>query len=214
SVVITNRQTAGRGQPGNAWLSKPGENLTFSMIFYPETVTAPEQFIISKTVAVAITDVLGEIIPEVSIKWPNDIYHRDRKLGGILVENTLNGSIISHAIIGIGLNINQMTFPETLPNPVSLQQITGQKHELLPLFERIFHSLTEHYARLVNDETGTISEKYLRRLYRRKGWHKYQDANGEFMAKFSRIGPAGHLFLQRKNGEISRYAFKEVEFII
>ncbi|MFW5890449.1 MAG: biotin--[acetyl-CoA-carboxylase] ligase, partial [Marinilabiliaceae bacterium] len=152
--------------------------------------------------------------PEVSIKWPNDIYHRDRKLGGILVENTLNGSNISHAIAGIGLNINQMTFPETLPNPVSLQQITGQKHELMPLFESIFHSLTEHYAKLVNDETGTISEKYLGRLYWRKGWHKYQDANGEFIAKFSRIGPAGHLFLQRKNGEISRYAFKEVEFII
>ncbi|MFW6043646.1 MAG: biotin--[acetyl-CoA-carboxylase] ligase [Marinilabiliaceae bacterium] len=214
SVVITNRQTAGRGQPGNAWISNPGKNLTFSMIFYPEMVPASEQFILSKAVTVAITDVLGEMIPEVSIKWPNDIYHQDRKLGGILIENTLNGPNISQSIAGIGLNINQMTFSETIPNPVSLQKITGQKHELLPLFESIFHSLTEHYAQLVNDETETISEKYMDRFYRKKGWHKYKDANGEFTAKFSRIGPAGHLFLQRKNGEISRYAFKEVEFII
>ncbi|MGM0376613.1 MAG: biotin--[acetyl-CoA-carboxylase] ligase [Bacteroidota bacterium] len=214
SVVITNRQTAGRGQPGNAWISNPGENLTFSTIFYPEMVDAQEQFIISKTVAVAITDVLGEIIPEVSIKWPNDIYHKDRKLGGILIENTLSGQSIDQAVAGIGININQMSFPQTLPNPVSLQQVTGQKHELLLLFDKIFHSLIEHYSFLVNHERETIKEKYLTRLYRREGWHKYKDASGEFTAKFYQIGPAGHLFLQRKNGEISRYAFKEVEYII
>ena len=214
SVVITNRQTAGRGQPGNAWISNPGENLTFSMILYPEMIAAPEQFIISKMVAVAITDVLSEIIPEVSIKWPNDIYHQDRKLGGILIENTLSGQNISHAIVGTGININQISFPQSLPNPVSLRQITRREHELLPLFERIFYSLTEHYELLVNDETETIREKYLDRLYRKQGWHQYKDANGAFTAKFSRIGPAGHLFLQRKNGEISKYAFKEVEYII
>ncbi len=214
SVVITNRQTAGRGQPGNAWISNPGENLTFSIIFYPEIIDAHEQFIISKTVAVAITDVLETSIPEISIKWPNDIYHKNRKLGGILIENTLSGQSIDQSVAGIGININQMSFPPTLPNPVSLQQITGQKHELLPLFENIFHSLIAHYSSLINDDRTIIREKYLNRLFRREGWHKYQDVNGEFTAKFSRIGPAGHLFLQRKNGEISRYAFKEVEYII
>ena len=214
SVVITSRQTAGRGQPGNTWASNPGENLTFSMVFYPDMVEAPRQFIISKTVAVAITNVLEPIIPGVSIKWPNDIFFQNQKLGGILIENSLSGPKISQSIAGIGININQTSFPGTLSNPISLQNITGKKHDLPSLFERIFDSLIEQYALLIQGKTEATEEKYHNRLFRKRGWHKYKDAGGEFMARFSEIGPAGHLFLERKDGTISRYAFKEVEFVL
>ncbi|MFO8000747.1 MAG: biotin--[acetyl-CoA-carboxylase] ligase [Marinilabilia sp.] len=214
SVVITSNQTAGRGQPGNTWESLPGKNITFSIVLHPTMITASEQFILSKTVSVALTEVLEKIISPVYIKWPNDIYHKDRKLGGILIENALKGPVIDQCIAGIGINVNQPEFPDNLPNPVSLLQITGLEQNLPELFQNLFESLTDHYATLSEGFTQTIEEKYLARLYRSSGRYRYKDANGEFMARFSGIGPAGHLFLLRDNGEISSYAFKEVEYVL
>ena len=127
TVVSTNFQTKGRGQMGNSWISNRGENLLFSMLIYPHTIKANEQFVISQVVSVALANVLRRYVCDIKIKWPNDIYWKDNKIAGILIENSLLGHHIERSIIGIGLNINQNTFPNFLVNPISLQMITGHK---------------------------------------------------------------------------------------
>lgn len=213
SAVITTKQTAGRGQPGNIWESSPGKNITFSMVFYPDMIPANQQFIISKTVAVAIVTAIEKVTGPVQIKWPNDIYWNDQKLGGILIENALQGSIINQCIAGIGINVNQEKFSEELPNPVSIKNITGRTHELAKLFQSIYQSIADYYTFLIEDNTTIIEQMYLNHLYRETGWHRYRDAKGTFLAEFSKIDSAGYLYLERKDGTISKYAFKEVEFI-
>jgi BirA family biotin operon repressor/biotin-[acetyl-CoA-carboxylase] ligase len=213
SVVITNNQIAGRGQPGNKWETQPGKNLTFSIVLYPNTIKASEQFIISKTVSVAIIDVLNQFDVEASIKWPNDIYVGNLKLGGILIENTISGSSIDQCIVGIGLNVNQETFPEHLPNPVSIKNITAKNTALLSLFQKLHESLVGHYELLTDKTHEPINKMYQEKLFRKSGIHPYRDKDGLFEAEIAGTGPAGHLFLKRQDGKTHSYAFKEVEFI-
>ncbi|WP_291860209.1 biotin--[acetyl-CoA-carboxylase] ligase [Marinilabilia sp.] len=213
SVVITNNQTAGRGQPGNKWETQSGKNLTFSMVLYPNMVKAPEQFIISKAVSVAIIDVLKKFNIQATIKWPNDIYVNNQKLGGILIENTLSRQVIDQCIVGIGLNINQEKFPEHLPNPVSIKNITGKETDLLFVFKELHESLSDYYDLVATQNHQEIDEKYLKNLFRKTGKHLFRDQNGEFEAEFGGIGPAGHLYLKREDDTTIAYAFKEVEFI-
>ena len=127
TCVLADRQSAGRGQRGNTWESEPGKNLTFSVLLRPDGLHASQQFRISQAVSLAITDTLDGFLPEgieAKVKWPNDIYVGNRKICGILIENTLCGAAIQHSIIGIGLNINQRDFLSDAPNPVSLYQLT------------------------------------------------------------------------------------------
>jgi BirA family biotin operon repressor/biotin-[acetyl-CoA-carboxylase] ligase len=214
SVVITSNQTEGRGQPGNKWDSQPGKNLTFSIVLYPEMINASSQFIISQTIVVALTEVLCTFAEPFFIKWPNDIYFEDRKLGGILIENSLQGLVIEQCVAGIGLNINQENFPRELPNPISIKNITGKNSDLHLLFQSLYQSLIDYYNVLTENKTDVIIEKYMKRLYRSHGMHSYRDSGGLFNAEISGISPTGHLFLKRENGKISKYAFKEVEFIL
>lgn len=214
SVVITNNQTEGKGQPGNKWETEPGKNLTFSMIFYPNPIKASEQFIISKAVSVAIVKTLKKFNLNATIKWPNDIYVNDKKLGGILIENTLSGQTIDQCIIGIGLNINQETFPDHLPNPVSVKNISGRDTDLLSILAELHESISNFYDKVLAQNHPEIEQEYLNLLYRRNGTHLYKDKTGVFKAEFHSIGPAGHLFLKRKDGSVTSYAFKEVEHIL
>ena len=144
-VIWAEYQTAGRGCGTNRWESERGENLTFSMAIHPKELPATQQFHISMAISLAICEALGQYIGDVSIKWPNDIYWRNGKIGGILIENTLKGSSIMESIIGVGLNVNQRVFKSDAPNPVSMWQICEHEtdretllKEILEAFERIF----------------------------------------------------------------------------
>jgi len=88
SVVVADFQTAGRGQMGNSWYSGKGDNLLFSLLIYPIEIPANEQFIISRTISLAIKNTLDQFTDDIRIKWPNDIYWKDRKIAGILIENS------------------------------------------------------------------------------------------------------------------------------
>ena len=110
TVVAADFQTAGRGQKGNSWESQSGKNLLFSILLRPRRMAAAHSFILSQLVSLSIVEVLGRYIPDVSIKWPNDIYYRDRKLVGILIENDMQGVDVALSIVGIGVNVNQIHF--------------------------------------------------------------------------------------------------------
>ena len=205
-VVWTEYQTAGRGCGTNLWESERGKNLTFSMLIQPKELPATQQFHLSMAISLAICDALGQYIGDVSIKWPNDIYWRNGKIGGILIENTLKGSIIMDSIIGVGLNVNQRVFKGDAPNPVSMWQICEHETDR----EALLKEILEAFERILDSK---IREQYLSKLYRRKGYHPYADKEGAFMAEIVTVEDDGHLVLHDDNGKERRYAFKEVQFI-
>ena len=206
-VVWADYQTAGRGCGTNHWESERGKNLTFSMLLHPNDVPAQKQFRISRAISLAICKALGQHIGDLSIKWPNDIYWRDGKIGGILIEVTLQGNKVKDCIIGIGLNINQRVFRSDAPNPVSMWQICEQETDCEQLLQEILQAFQEYMGKSNKDE-------YQSMLYRRKGFHPYADKDGAFMAEIIDVEDDGHLLLRDDNGQLRRYAFKEVTFII
>lgn len=214
SVVVANYQTAGRGQVGNVWESEAGKNLMFSMVLYPSCIPVNRQFLISQIAALSVKEALDEYIDGVSVKWPNDIYWRDKKICGMLIENDLSGRNLSDSIIGVGLNVNQKVFHSDAPNPVSLIQITGReidRDELLENFRRRFYN---YYLSLLNEEYDEIRERYRASLYRGDGFYPYSDSAGSFEARIHDIESTGHLHLELRDGTLRRYAFKEVSYII
>ena len=206
-VVWADYQTAGRGCGTNHWESERGKNLTFSMLLHPHDVPAQKQFRISRAISLAICKALGQHIGDLSIKWPNDIYWRDGKIGGILIEVSLLGNKVKDCIIGIGLNINQRVFRSDAPNPVSMWQICEQETDCEQLLQEILQAFQEYMGKSNKDE-------YQSMLYRRKGFHPYADKDGAFMAEIIDVEDDGHLLLRDDNGQLRRYAFKEVTFVI
>ena len=216
-TVLAESQTAGKGQRGNSWEAEAGKNLTFSTVLYPTALEANKQFCLSMLAALACHEALDNYIDGFSIKWPNDIYWKDKKIGGILIENELEGKYIVQTIIGIGLNINQETFYSDAPNPISLKQILGVEVRLEEVLTKVVHGIIGGYRQLENNFDVTsqaISTLYRKHLYRREGLFPYRDAQGEFLAEYQDVELGGHLILKDEQGTLRRYAFKEVNFIL
>ncbi|MDR2389297.1 MAG: biotin--[acetyl-CoA-carboxylase] ligase [Tannerellaceae bacterium] len=212
SVVITESQTAGRGQRGTYWESAPGENLTFSIILYPRQIPANRQFVIARMSAVAVKETLDAYTGDITIKWPNDIYWHHKKICGMLIENDLSAQQLHSSIIGIGLNLNQTRFTGNAPNPVSLRQITGKAYDKEDLFHCLMQRFYARYLQLLQEKEDDICRAYHASLYRREGFFSYCDSGGLFEARIREIDAMGHLVLQLRDGEIRRYAFKEVAY--
>ena len=207
TVVWTDFQTAGRGCGTNTWESERGQNLLFSVLIHPVSLPANQQFHISMAISLSICEALEQHTHDISIKWPNDIYWRDRKICGILIEHTLKGSNIKDSIIGIGLNVNQQVFHSDAPNPVSLWQITGQETDREQWLHDILHNFMQNLGQ-------DLKARYMDKLYRRSGFHPYTDKTGTLTAEIADIEDDGHLLLRDEQGQLHRYAFKEVQFVI
>ena len=214
TVVITDYQTAGRGQKGNSWESERGKNLTFSILLHPNHIPPGKQLILSQLISIAIVGVLKEYDRHFTIKWPNDIYWKEKKIAGMLIEVDLTGSSLSNAIIGIGININQRHFKSDAPNPVSLTQITGKEHNLSELLEKILDSIVDAYNKYSPDNEEEIRQKYMALLFRNKGVYPYLYGEEIFNASIEGIEPNGQLILKKENGSIHTFAFKEISFVI
>ena len=206
-VVVADYQTAGRGCGTNRWESERGKNLLFSMLVHPTDVPVTHQFYLSMAISLAITEAVGRYIGDLSIKWPNDIYWRNAKLGGILIENRIQGSVIKDCIIGVGLNVNQRVFHSDAPNPVSIWQICEHETDREQLLKAILEAFDKY-------QSQDVRLAYLSQLYRRRGFHPYVDRDGAFMAEIADVEDDGHLLLRDDSGQQRRYAFKEVQFII
>lgn len=223
-TIRTDYQSAGRGQAGNGWESEDSKNLLFSTLLRCE-VSPAEQFRLTMWVSVAMVEMLLKYLPAegLTIKWPNDIYYGDKKLAGILVENTLVGSKIAYSIVGIGLNVNQLEFLSPAPNPISMQQISGKEYDVENLLEEYLAVL----KRWQNVPLQTLQDTYMSYLYRRRGMYPYverevslvptaiaQSAEGAFRAEIQGITSHGELVLQTEKGETRTYHFKQIRFVI
>ncbi len=213
TVVIAKEQIAGRGQMGNTWESNKGENITMSFVLYPNFINVSDQFILSKMVSIAIVDFLKIFIDEVKIKWPNDIYVKNRKIGGVLIENTILGNNISSTVVGIGLNINQKTFSSSLPNPTSLSLETRRDYTISELIDLLLSKLNNGYNELVSGKIKELDVDYLKCLYQNKEMKQYKAGNEIFQAQIIDVDQFGRLCLLNEKKELLYFGFKEVIFI-
>lgn len=218
-VLTTDFQSAGKGQAGNKWETECGKNLTFSILFRPENLTIDKNFILSQATSLAVKSVLDEYLQKNStenfkIKWSNDIYWREKKICGILIENNLKGKQITHSIIGIGLNINQLHFYSNAPNPISLCQITERKIDNL---NEILEKICQKIIFFLNDKNNyeNIKLQYFKSLYRNDGFYNYltRETNQFFSAKIVEIQDDGQLILEMTEGNKRGFYFKEVIFV-
>lgn len=157
SVIATIEQSAGRGQGSHTWYTTPGKNLTFTIVFNPENLPASEALYLTRITTLSLLSYLAARGVRARIKWPNDIWVEDKKICGILIENILEGNLVHNSIIGIGLNINESGWPEDLPNPVSLGELTGKSYDIHEELETFYKEFCRH-AQMLSSEDG---RKYL-----------------------------------------------------
>ena len=214
TVVTASFQDSGRGQAGNTWESEPGKNLLMSVILLPAAVKPEEQFVILQFVSLAVCDLVGGYISDVSVKWPNDIYCGNRKIAGILIEHSIMGSRLAGSVAGIGLNVNQLVFTGGAPNPVSLAMLTGSNHDLARIIRELTERLDSRYRMVTAGRWTRLEEDYQRALYRRGEWHSYKEGSGLFTGMIESVRNDGMLIMRREDGTLSEYAFKEVDYIL
>lgn len=214
-VIITGHQTRGKGTETNTWESEKGKNLTFSLILYPK-LAADQQFKINKAISLGIYDFLAATLPgyKVSIKWPNDLYIEDKKVCGILIQNSVMGNNLEYMVVGIGLNVNQTQFTSSAPNPVSLKMTTGVEYNLDEILQQLLNSVLGRYNRIKPETTSKFENDYQRALYRLEEWHEYIVNGSSVYSKITGTTAYGQLILENENGKSVICDLKEVKFII
>jgi len=211
-VLSADFQEAGLGQAGNEWSSEAGSNVLMSLLLHPAFLSAPDQFTLSQVASLALTDLLFSLGLEARIKWPNDTLCGPRKIAGILIENGITGTSLTHCIIGIGLNVNQETF-DPFPVPatsLALEGCDGQRPERLVrvLSEKILH----RYDQLRNRPLNALNEEYLGRLFGYCQSHVFASETGTFDGVIQGITRFGELLVET-GGVTQAYGFREIKLI-
>ncbi len=237
NVVVTDFQTSGKGQGKNVWQSEDGKNLLFSIALDMSFLKAEDQFLLTQMVSVAMINVLKNYLPEENlfIKWPNDIYFNNKKIAGILIKNEIKGIMLGTSIIGIGLNVNQTSFDESLPNPISMKMITGKDYDLEILLNEICNKLSQQTtvsrqqtsSNSINStfnfqlstfnfqfSTFNFQHLYINKLFRYNQWAFYEhegDVKEMMITGYDRFG---RLILKEKNDREVVCDLKEIVFKI
>ncbi|MEA3444523.1 MAG: biotin--[acetyl-CoA-carboxylase] ligase [Bacteroidota bacterium] len=214
TVILAQEQTEGKGQEGNKWESQVGKNLTFSILLFPDKLRADHQFILSKAISLGIIDYLKPLTKDFSIKWPNDIYCNNRKIAGILIENSVMGSYLSESIVGIGLNVNQEYFSKEANNPVSLKALTNTEFVIVDELNKLLECLDIRYKELIDKKYDGINDSYLINLFRYNEIHEFTSSGIKFSGKIVGVSVYGKLQIELADGTISLFGFKEVEYVI
>ena len=218
TCYFAQEQTSGKGQRGKSWATERGSNIVLSIVLKPDFLQPFQQFQLSACVAVGTRQFFSKYDNDsLKIKWPNDIYWQDRKLGGILIENIIRshepgGGDWDWAVVGVGININQTNFAVDLKNPVSLKQITGKSFDQIELAKKLCLSIGDYYKRLVNKETNEILEMYNQFLYKKGEMVKLRKDNRIFSGIIKDVTPTGQLTVQHSVEE--QFDFGEIEWLI
>ncbi|MCU0402258.1 MAG: biotin--[acetyl-CoA-carboxylase] ligase [Algoriphagus sp.] len=211
SVVICDNQTQGRGQRGNSWETKSGMNLTFSLVLQPAFLDLREQFYLNMMVSNGIRNLLQQYIPDLKVKWPNDLVVPGvGKLGGILIENVVSSGGWEHAVVGIGLNVNQSSF--SVSTACSLASVTGSQFELEEIFRLLIVYLEQSYLALKKNKLMEIKMEYLQHLYLIGHWGQFSASGDPFEGKITGIDPSGSLLIELEDGETKTFGLKEISF--
>ena len=215
TVVVAAHQTAGRGMDKNRWESEAGKNLLFSIALNVNFLEAENQFKISQAVSVAIVETLSQFVDnqQLYIKWPNDIYFGNKKLAGMLIQNTIEGRMMGVSIIGIGLNVNQIEFSSDIPNPISLKQILGEDFDLENLLNLLIKNIKSSVEGLrIKENQIAINEKYISKAYRYRQWADYVYKNKVKSMIINGFDFYGRLILEDQSGDEIICDVKELQF--
>jgi BirA family transcriptional regulator, biotin operon repressor / biotin---[acetyl-CoA-carboxylase] ligase len=211
TLVITDHQTAGKGQRGNVWEAEPHQNLTFSLILKPGFLAINKQFFLNIVVSLALRDYLKEKTPDnVYIKWPNDILVHEKKISGILIENQLQGSAITNTIAGIGFNVNQRQFSS--PYATSLSAISGRTFDLDAELSLILGYIESRYLQLRVGQYELLMNAYLAPLFRRHQKHKFSSHGHLFEGVVEDVDESGRLRVRTDEGMRS-FGVKEIQYL-
>lgn len=213
TVAVADYQSAGKGQGTHTWESKAGENLLFSLLVCPTWIPVRRQFLLSMAGALAIKEALDAYAEGFTLKWPNDVYWNDKKISGTLIETAVDSQGVKRCIFGIGININQTQFESDAPNPVSLCQILGHEVDREEVLQKVIAAFGQYYELLRRADYMDVSGIYHLSLYRRNGYHWYEDADGKFEGAFVEVEDDGHLVLHDRRGVIRSYTFGELKFL-
>jgi len=216
--IFAHQQLAGKGQRGKTWLTEKAGNIALSILVKPQTIPLNAQFQLSAVAAVAaqifFSGYAGE---DTKIKWPNDLYWQDRKAGGILIESVISSresgvSSWEWAIIGIGININQTSFPPDLPNPVSMKQITGKTFDPVLSAKELHSIFLQQFDELNTRGFSAIYEHYLANLYKKNERVRLRKDNRNFEARIIGVGKSGKLIAE--HGITEEFDFGTVEWVL
>ena len=222
NVVVTEFQSSGKGQGTNVWESESGKNLLFSIALDMGFLKAENQFLLTQMVSIAMINVLKNYLSEehLFIKWPNDIYFKNKKIAGVLIKNEIKGMMMGTSIIGIGLNVNQESFSEKLPNPISMKMITGKDYDLEEILLAVSCQLSAISIK-DNSQQSTANSRcadfnsslYTSRLYRYKQWALYQHEGCVKEMMIVGYDQFGRLILKEKNDREVVCDLKEISFV-
>lgn len=214
TIILTHDQYAGKGQAQNKWESAPHKNLTFTTILYPKFLPARNQFLLNQVVSLSVWETLQHYIGAgVTIKWPNDIYVFDKKITGILIQNSLKGSTLQSTIIGTGINVNQKKFVSDAPNPTSMALEIGKELALEAVLATFCQKLEHNYLQLKANQTAQLQQRYLNNLFRFKKTEFYQRMDGTiFKGQIVGVTKIGKLMIKTVDGT-EEFAFKEVKYL-
>lgn len=214
TVLTAETQQQGRGQGGAQWITESGKNLTFSVLRRFDNLLAKDQFLVSMAVSLSLYRALSAIsIPDLSIKWPNDILSGNRKICGILIENTLKGPQLKHSIIGIGVNVNQVSF-DYLPNASSLSLVSGKTFDLESLFLEILLHIKQQLAVLEGNKMTTSYEEYQQLLFRKDQPAVYKIEERRVEGIIRGVDKEGRLLLEQGSHGIDSYGLKEIIYCL
>lgn len=216
AIIFTNDQTSGKGYAKNKWFTQPNKNLTCSIITNVRFLSPGKQFIIHQITSLAIISFLKKEITNhksLKIKWPNDIYYKNDKMAGILVENIIGGNTFHKSIVGIGLNLNQEKFPPNIPNPLSLYQLTGKKYNPYQVMEEIAGLFIKNIEKVENN-IDVFNNAYIELLFQYKQEKEYRDIKGNvFKGEIIGIDEYGFLLIKTNNTR-KAYDFKEISYLL
>ena len=214
SCIWALSQTQGRGQQGAKWISEPGKNLTFSILKKFENLSSEYHFLLNMEVSLAIFRALKKLyIPDLAVKWANDILSSKKKICGILIENTLHKEQISASIIGIGVNVNQIFFND-LPNVSSLQKIMGHPFDLEEVLLLICQELEVSLKSLSPTRFETMLDEYHTYLFRKDKPSTFEYPNGErFMGYIRGVSHNGQLQVEQEDALMSSFSLKEIKLL-
>ncbi len=211
SIIICNHQTKGRGQRGNTWEVEKGQNLTFSLVLQPNFLDLSKQFYLNMMVSNAIRKLLQDYLPQLKVKWPNDlIVPLEGKIGGILIENLVGSKGWDFSVVGIGLNINQVKF--SMPTATSLGKLTGSNFDLQEIFRLLIPFLEQGYLALKKGKYSETKLEYMRHLYLFEERSVFRASGNDFFGRIVGIDEVGNLQIREDSGLMRNFGFKEISF--
>jgi BirA family biotin operon repressor/biotin-[acetyl-CoA-carboxylase] ligase len=215
SVIWASHQIAGQGHGGTSWESEPGKNLLFSLILYPEFLPPDRQFRLNQVISIGTMEGITAFsgLNGFCIKWPNDIYFRNGKVSGMLIENSILGNKFQVSVVGIGINLNQQVFTSKAPNPLSLRNIAGKEFDLQQALNEVIGRIMHWYQQLKSGQFIQIEETYYSNLLGYQTERQFRDEKGVFSGKIKGVDKHGRLLIITSNGKQLAFELKQVRFL-